>query len=101
MYAATTGTRATPPRLRVGVVVARADAGLAGDVLLLGRGDAAAVVVADVALLVVDADGADGIPLVAACRGPQAPSTAEPPTRASATPALLRLRRSRASDITT
>jgi len=105
MYAAMTGTRAAAPPVRVGVVVTRADAGLAGGLLLLGPGDAAAGVVAGVvagvALLTVDADGADGIPRVASCRGPHAPSTAEPPTRASATPALLRLRRSRTRDITT
>ncbi|GAA1247585.1 hypothetical protein GCM10009657_24380 [Oryzihumus leptocrescens] len=99
MYAATTGTRAALPLLRVGVVVARADARLA-DCMVLGRGDAAAVVVAGVALLTVDEDGVDGIPLVAACRGPHAPSSTEPPTRASAKPAPLRLRRSRARDVT-
>ena len=100
MYAATTGTRVAAPPLRAGVVVARAGVGLAGGFVALGRGDAAAVVTAGVTLVTDEADGAAGIPLVADCCGPHAPSTAEPPTRASATPAPVRLRRSRTRDVT-
>ena len=102
MYAATTGTRAAAPLVRAGVVVARADAGRADGRVVLGRGDAGAVAVAGVAADLALVTGvAEGTPLVADCRGPHPPSTAEPPTRASATPAPVRLRRSRARDVTT